>query len=320
MPKPQTIEKAYEQIVDQLHQGEVSIDWLRTNFGPELVHRVELFMDYLVTKGLVTLTVAGRRTVFSSNRIDEIGQLLRDKEMEERSAKSVQPQMATPTKLAPGPAHAAERLGNNTAVADTLVVSAPLSLAGKIAALFQQYTDLSILDMRVAFKSLLDQAQQEVLLALPFLELDGLMYFVDQVIQLGKRNVKIKILTRELLWPRKYDYSYHQKLKAFAKFVDLYIAGGGRRQHVEIRDYTIRIGRVGDERLLYEGIHQKMIVVDNEKAYIGSGEIRAASFVSNGDVGIIHSGIRAQFWGDYFRLFWVEGEPVEHRFFEESTE
>ena len=98
------------------------------------------------------------------------------------------------------------------------------------------------------------------------------------------------------------------------------MAGGGERQHIGVRDYTIRIGSIGDEKLLYEGIHQKMIVVDNELAYIGSGEIRAASFVSNGDVGVIHTGIRARFWRDYFWLFWTEGELVQHRFFEGSIQ
>jgi phosphatidylserine/phosphatidylglycerophosphate/cardiolipin synthase-like enzyme len=174
--------------------------------------------------------------------------------------------------------------------------------------------------MRIAFKNLLEQTAQEVLLTLPFLELDGLMYFTDQVIGLGERGVRVKILTRELLWPRKYDYGYHQKLKAFSKFVDLYGVGGGEKQRIEVRDYTVRIGSVGDERLLYEGIHQKMIVVDCELAYVGSGEIRAASFVSNGDVGVIQTGIRAQFWHDYFHHFWSEGQPVEHRFFEESIQ
>jgi phosphatidylserine/phosphatidylglycerophosphate/cardiolipin synthase-like enzyme len=319
--RPQTIEEAYKLIIARLGQGEeVSLDWLRTNFGPELVHRVGLFMDYLVAKGLVTRTVAGRKTMFSSNRTAEIGQLLHDKEVEERPTRLPGTQQVATERVVPQSIPTDEHPLAIEPSADVLVVSAPLSLAGKVATLFEQYANLNIVDIRVAFRNLLEQAEQEVLLALPFLELDGLMYFTDQVMGLGQRGVRIRILTRELLWPRKYNYAYHQKLKAFAKFVDLYAAGGGERQHVEVRDYTIRIGSIGDEKLLYEGVHQKMIVVDDELAYIGSGEIRAASFVSNGDVGVIHTGIRASFWRDYFNLFWGEGEPVEHRFFEESIQ
>ena len=321
MTRPQAIEEAYEQVIARLRQGkEVSLDWLRATFGPELVHRVGLFMDYLVANGLATRTVAGRQTVFSSNRTAEIVQLLRDKKLEERPTKLPETRRAAAEGPVSQPTPIEAWPTTVEPAADMLIVSAPLSLAGKVAALFERYTDLNIADMRIAFRNLLEQSAHEVLLALPFLELDGLIYFTDQVIGLGQRGVRVKILTRELLWPRKYNYSYHQKLKAFSKFVDLYVAGGGERQHIEVRDYTIRIGSLGDERLLYEGIHQKMIVVDSELAYIGSGEIRAASFVSNGDVGVIHTGVRAQFWGDYFHLFWTEGEPVEHRFFEENIQ
>jgi hypothetical protein len=319
--RPQAIEEAYERVIARLRQGEeVSLDWLRVTFGPELVHRVGLFMDYLVANELATRTVAGRQTVFSSNRTAEIVQLLHDKRLEERPTKLPETRRAAAKGSVSQRTPIEEWPATTESAADMLIVSAPLSLAGKVAALFERYTDLNIADMRIAFRNLLEQSAREVLLALPFLELDGLIYFTDQVIGLGQRGVRVKILTRELLWPRKYNYSYHQKLKAFSKFVDLYVAGGGERQHVEVRDYTIRIGSFGDERLLYEGIHQKMIVVDSELAYIGSGEIRAASFVSNGDVGVIHTGVRAQFWSDYFHLFWIEGEPVEHRFFEESIQ
>jgi len=319
--RSQTIEEACELVIARLHQGEkLSLDWLRSTFGPELVHRVGLFMDYLVAQGLATRTVVGRQTVFSSDRTDEIVQLLRDKEMEERPTRMPKVPRAVTMEIEPQSIPADKRPVPVEPVVDALVVSAPLSLAGKVASLFEQYADLNIVDMRVAFRNLLEQAEHEVLLALPFLELDGLMYFTDPVMGLGQRGVTVKILTRELLWPRRYNYAYHQKLKAFAKFVDLYVAGGGERQHIGVRDYTIRIGSIGDEKLLYEGIHQKMIVVDDELAYIGSGEIRAASFVSNGDVGVIQTGIRAHFWRDYFHLFWTEGELVEHRFFEESIQ
>lgn len=77
----------------------------------------------------------------------------------------------------------------------------------------------------------------------------------------------------------------------------------------------IKIGRAGDRGLVYEGIHQKMIVIDRARAYIGSGEIRAPSFIVNGDVGVIQSGQAAQFWADYFMLFWSEALQVDHQFF-----
>jgi len=61
-----------------------------------------------------------------------------------------------------------------------------------------------------------------------------------------------------------------------------------------------------------------MIIADGEQAYIGSGEIRASSFVSNGDVCVIHTGDKARFWRDYFNVFWTEANIVPHTFFQES--
>jgi hypothetical protein len=319
--KRQTIDAAYEFVVAWLKQGEeITPEWLRETFGHDLVHRVTLFLDYLVAQGLAEQRVQGRHMVFSSDDTAKITQLLQDKEAREHSSRlpntAQTPQGEPVSRPAPTPDHSF----TIDSMTDALVVSTPLSLAGKIANLFEQYAAVSVMDMRVAFKNLFEQARYEMLLVLPFLELDGLMYFADEIMGLGQRGVKVKILTRELLWPRRYNYSYHQKLKAFAKFIDLYSAGGGRQQDIAVRDYTIRIGNVGTERLLYEGIHQKMIVVDGEIAYVGSGEIRAASFVSNGDAGVIHTGIRARFWHDYFWLFWTEGDSVEHSFFEESIQ
>ena len=108
------------------------------------------------------------------------------------------------------------------------------------------------------------------------------------------------------------------KLRAFSKLVDVYVSDGGQPEQVEVRDYTIKIGGSGDQKLIYEGIHQKMIVIDRDRAYVGSGEIRAPSFVVNGDVGVIQSGQAAQFWADYFLMFWSEAQVVEHRFFQSA--
>jgi len=309
-----SVEQAYSWMVEHLQTGDtMSPTSLTRDLGTELAQRVILLLDYLVARGLVTRTGSGRHSRYVSDRAEQIASLLREKAAEEG-----RPQPRIPSIIAMGPASTAQDSQRAAEIPEMLVVSVPLSLAGKASALFEYYPAINVVDMKVAFKRLLEQARNEISLTLPFLELDGLMYFADQITGLGQRKVAVRILTRELLLPRKYDYTYHQKLKAFAKFIDLYTAGGGTRYRIAVRDYTIRIGGPGDERLLYEGIHQKMIVVDGESAYIGSGEIRAASFISNGDVGVVHSGVKARFWQDYFNLFWSEAEPVEHRFFAEN--
>jgi len=295
--RPQSIEQAYDWMLKHLELGALTPTELSRALGTELSQRALLLLNYLVAQGLVTRKAAGRQVVYTSERTADIARLLQDQTRTETTAN-----------FAPAA----------TKVAEALVISAPLSLADKVVTLRQRHPTLTTLDMKTAFKELLGSARHELLLALPFLELDGLMYFTDEIIGLGQRRVVVHTLTRELLLPRQSGYSHYQKLRAFAKLIDLYTSGGGDREQIAVRDYTIRIAVTGDEALLYEGIHQKMIVVDGERAYIGSGEIRAASFISNGDVGVIHVGSKAQFWRDYFNIFWSEAAVVPHTFFQES--
>jgi len=297
--KPSSIKEAYNWMLARLESGPLTVSDLSRALGTELSQRVLLFLNYLVSQGLVTRTSTGRQVSYSSERTAEIAHLLQNQAKAETRKKAI-------------------RAPDTTDIVEALVISIPLSLSDKVVALQSHYPTLTILDMKTAFKELLASAQQELLLALPFLELDGLMYFADEIVGLGQRQVIVHILTRELLLPRQPGYAHHQKLKAFAKFIDLYSSGGGNRRQVAVRDYTIRIGIGAEESLLYEGIHQKMIVADRERAYIGSGEIRAASFISNGDVGVIHTGAKARFWQDYFNLFWAEADVVPHNFLEES--
>lgn len=47
-----------------------------------------------------------------------------------------------------------------------------------------------------------------------------------------------------------------------------------------------------------------MVIVDKKYTYIGSGEIRAASFMTNEEVGYLVTEAHASFWSDFFNLFW----------------
>lgn len=64
-----------------------------------------------------------------------------------------------------------------------------------------------------------------------------------------------------------------------------------------------------------------MVVADDRCAYVGSGEIRAASFLMNGEVGVIQSGNEARFWVDYFDLFWnsESSREITKSFFERAV-
>ena len=66
--------------------------------------------------------------------------------------------------------------------------------------------------------------------------------------------------------------------------------------------------------LQYRGVHQKMVVADTDAAYIGSGEIREASYLRNGEVGYLRTdNAEVAFWADFFELFWREARDVSSR-------
>lgn len=277
-----------------------------SEFDQGLAQQVILILNHLVTQGVVARSTIRGEAMYSvadSGAIEALWTNIQDISI--RTIPGVPPKSVAQ----------AQRQDLET---DALVVTTPLSMTGKLRSLLLQYPTIRVHEMKYAFGDLLKGTQNEIFLSVPFLELDGLMTFVDEFRSLGKKNAVIKALTRELIVPARYDYSYYQKLRAFAKLIDLFVAGGGEPRNVEIRDYTIKIGNLGDKGLVYEGIHQKMIVSDRHRAYIGSGEIRASSFIVNGDVGVIQSGQAASFWADYFLMFWSEAQLVQHSFFQSA--
>ena len=284
----------------------ISKDSLHGALEDSMAQQVLLTLNFLVTQDIVSRSTIKGRSIFVVQTMDALRRLLDD-------SQSTPPSPIAPVQEARDSRH---ETGRSSGLAtEALVVSAPLSMMGRLRALQARYGQLAIEEMKDAFARLLASAQCEVFLSVPFLELDGLMVFVDEIKHLGKCQVAIKALTRELIAPSRIDYGYYQKLRAFSKLVDVYVSGGGNPKLVEVRDYTIKIGGAGSYRLIYEGIHQKMIVVDRARAYIGSGEIRAPSFVVNGDVGVVQSGQAAKFWADFFLLFWSEAQKIDHQFF-----
>jgi hypothetical protein len=292
-----------EWIYLQFEKGRtISVDDLRSALGENLAQQALLTLNFLTAQGMVSQSTTRGGAVYTVRDLNMIQQQLRDSQAGANDRAALEGSSGISERAAAG-------------AVEILVVSAPLSLTGKLRALQTRYSQLTIEEMKEAFRALLACAQGEVLLSVPFLELDGLMVFVDEIKGMGKRHVTIKAMTRELVAPNRFDYGYYQKLRAFSKLIDLYVSGGGDPESVEVRDYTIKIGGPGDRGLIYEGIHQKMIVVDRTRAYVGSGEIRAPSFVVNGDVGVIQTGLAAEFWADYFLLFWSEAQKIDHQFF-----
>lgn len=286
------VEKIYRWLFSQLEEKKsITEDGLNEALGQEDMEHALLLLNYLVSKKLVSVQIYGMDREYTVTDLNEIKDLLKI-EKKRHTIKKIKE------------------------IEEAVVVNVPLSLSNELDTLIQSYSELNVLPMKEAFRILFNAAKNKISLSLPFFELDGLNHFVDEIKALVERGVSINVLSRGISIPEREGYPYVEKLKAFHKLIDIYENNRSTpTTKLEIRDYSSRISDYTSTSLHYEGIHQKMIIVDKKYAYIGSGEIRAPSFLTNGDVGVIHVGKKVEFWDRFFKLFWRNAKPISYEFF-----
>lgn len=197
----------------------------------------------------------------------------------------------------------------------TVVYSVPLSLSKEMDKIVKKYPNLNVLKISASFKKILSETHKELLLILPFLELDGISFLATEIEALGKEKVNLRLITRGIII-KENKWGYEKKIKGLKKFYDLYCLYG-KSEDIQIKDFTSRI--VLSSSVHYEGIHQKIIISDNKVVYQGSGEIRGGTLFDNGDSGILLYGEFVKFFTDFFYLFWNNpiAQLVDETFFKD---
>jgi len=195
----------------------------------------------------------------------------------------------------------------------TVVYSVPPSMSKEMDKIVKKYPNLNVLKISASFRKIFSETKKEILLILPFLELDGISYLAAEIEALGERKVNLKLITRGIVI-KENKWGYESKIKGLKKFYDLYCLYG-KKEDIQIKDFTSRI--VLSSSVHYEGIHQKIIISDNKVVYQGSGEIRGGTLFDNGDSGIVLYGEYVKFFTDFFYLFWnnLIAQPVDEKFF-----
>ncbi len=276
--------KLYRWIVNVLEKDGVFEESSFSKIPKEDVEHVRFLLDYLVSKALIKSEIVGNKTKYVPQNLTKIKELM---------------------------GYEKEQTSKITKIDEALVVSIPLSLSNNLSSLMNKYKDVKVVELKNVLKLLIEHASKEILIASPFMEPDGIMYILDEISAAAKRGVSIKIISRDILVKKNYDFSYLDKLKGISKLYTLYEQNKTNpNATISIRDYGTNISQYSGMSTHYEGIHQKMVIVDRKFAYIGSGEIRAASFITNGEAGGLFVGRQAEFWSDFFELFWKEAKEI----------
>ncbi|KTG11411.1 hypothetical protein AUR64_03920 [Haloprofundus marisrubri] len=263
--------------------------------GSDAEHAL-FFLEFLVTRGLLQSQREADRVTYSisdKSKLDAIVESYGGTEKEESESLHTS---TTP------------ELPENT----QLVISLPLDMQPSFRTLQEAHPSVDVLELRDAISRLLTAATSEVRLAVPFFEQSGLNALLDEVSTLAERGVSVQLLTRDVIEGEGYNHA--NKCRAIAKLRDLFESHRRSPEAtLSVRDFgqRIRAQPTGPSRH-YRGVHQKMVIADGVGAYVGSGEIRENSFLTNGEAGYLTvEESEVVFWQDFFELFWQDATPVD---------
>lgn len=166
----------------------------------------------------------------------------------------------------------------------------PSSFAGRLPAGF------GILDLRDAISYVINSANIVIRICSPFIDYAGVTFLAQDLYGAASRRVKVKLLTRE---------SQGAEFQRAVKLLKGLYIRAGFEIGFEARSYLERyLGA------LIEGVHAKIVVADGEIAYVGSGELRAGSFVNNFEAGVLIKGKGVKSLIEMFDIMWQKATKV----------
>jgi len=292
-----------------MNELEVLID------NKNLFQYYDLIINFFIKNKMLNLKInenEERKLIISDKKhfLEEIQTLMgQPKEREERQDKIVE--------ITPEPLTTKNKKGSKINHEIPIVISFPPSLTKEVDSLKEKFKDLKIFDFGDFLVSSLRNAKEEVLICNPFIGIGGILVIFNELIEFTRRKVKLKILTRNVYNRESKDFAPNEqnKIMGIVKIFELYNSQN-LLNLIEIKDFGIDFKLFTSRyKRHYEGIHQKMIIIDNQLCYIGSGEIRDGSLYSNGECGCLFTENRyIQFYKDFFNIFWDSNQSYLIKF------
>ena len=155
---------------------------------------------------------------------------------------------------------------------------------------------INYFNLKEEIRLLFEKANDSIYICSPFLELNGIEEFIPLLISKSKNGVKIKIVSRQI--DSKDPQTRYWEIK------QLYDIFKKENLPLKIRNYHYFKTRVESST------HAKLVICDNQYAYIGSGEIRKNSFEKNFEVGLIVRGKKASDLGMVFEELFKVSKDV----------
>ena len=165
---------------------------------------------------------------------------------------------------------------------------------------FYKDKNIKVKTLKSQFYSLFNEAKKSIKICSPFLEWNGFTYFQDILLSKAQQNVKIKILSREIK-----SSENSRRFEGFRKIYECF-KSKNLENNLFIRNYYYET----ENKKLASSIHAKIIIIDNIKAYVGSGEIRKNSIEKNFELGLIVSGEKVKDLKNIFKGVFIRAEEV----------
>lgn len=158
-----------------------------------------------------------------------------------------------------------------------------------------------IYKVRDAYANVLSSAKEKIRISSPYIDQSGLNNIIYVLEGFKGYDLKVELLVR--IDDR--ENPSHQLLMAIMTLINIF---GSK---IKIKNFARSISTNTIHRTNLGGAHAKLLIVDSEIAYVGSGELRDNSFNRNFEVGVVISQKQiVEEINNLFETVWQMGEEI----------